>query len=89
MGIYEIGMRGWEIKGRSMRPERRMIAHTGSIFVARKCSACEQEKINYRTQINACGLCPHPRKPGKGLINTDEKSNAVSPAQQEQKKKSV
>ncbi len=56
MGIYEIGVRGWEIKGRSMRPEHRMIAHTGFIFVARKCSACEQEKINYRhrlTQINA------------------------------------
>ncbi|NQE06078.1 hypothetical protein C5S32_09435 [ANME-1 cluster archaeon GoMg1] len=40
-GIYEIGVRGWEIKGRSMRPEHRMIAHTGFIFVARKCSACE------------------------------------------------
>jgi tRNA (adenine57-N1/adenine58-N1)-methyltransferase len=38
MNIYEIGMRGWEIKGRSMRPEHRMIAHTGFIFVARKCS---------------------------------------------------
>ena len=38
MGIYEVGMREWEIKGRSMRPEHRMIAHTGFIFVARKCS---------------------------------------------------
>ncbi len=37
MGIYEVGMRGWEIKGRSMRPEHRMIAHSGFIFVARKC----------------------------------------------------
>ena len=43
MGIYEVGLREWEIKGRSMRPELRMIAHTGFIFVARKCSACEQE----------------------------------------------
>ncbi|MBC8522097.1 MAG: tRNA (adenine-N1)-methyltransferase [Methanomicrobia archaeon] len=39
MGIYEVGLRGWEIKGRSMRPEHRMIAHTGFIFVARKCSS--------------------------------------------------
>ncbi len=39
MGIYEVGMREWEIKGRSMRPEHKMIAHTGFIFVARKCSA--------------------------------------------------
>jgi tRNA (adenine57-N1/adenine58-N1)-methyltransferase len=38
MNIYEIGMRGWEIKGRSMRPEHRMIAHTGFILVARRCS---------------------------------------------------
>jgi tRNA (adenine57-N1/adenine58-N1)-methyltransferase len=38
MGIYELSMRGWEIKGRSMRPEHKMIAHTGFIFVARKCS---------------------------------------------------
>lgn len=36
MGIYEVSMRGWEIKGRSMRPEHKMIAHTGFIFVARK-----------------------------------------------------
>ncbi len=36
MSIYEVGMRGWEIKGRSMRPEHKMIAHTGFIFVARK-----------------------------------------------------
>jgi tRNA (adenine57-N1/adenine58-N1)-methyltransferase len=41
MGIYEVGLRGWEIKGRSMRPEHRMIAHTGFIFVARKCSPTE------------------------------------------------
>ena len=41
MGIYEVGLREWEIKGRSMRPEHRMIAHTGFIFVARKCSATE------------------------------------------------
>ena len=41
MGIYEVGMRGWEIKGRSMRPEFRMIAHTGFIFVARKCAPSE------------------------------------------------
>lgn len=40
MGIYEVGLREWEIKGRSMRPELRMIAHTGFIFVARKCSSC-------------------------------------------------
>jgi tRNA (adenine57-N1/adenine58-N1)-methyltransferase len=39
MGIYEVGLRGWEIKGRSMRPEHKMIAHTGFIFVARKCFA--------------------------------------------------
>ncbi|MCK4476093.1 MAG: hypothetical protein KAU16_05135 [Methanophagales archaeon] len=25
------------------------------------------------TQINARGLCPRPRKPGKGLIDTDDK----------------
>ena len=36
MGIYEFGMRSWEIKGRSMRPEQRMIAHTGFIMVVRK-----------------------------------------------------
>lgn len=36
MGIHELGMRGWEIKGKSMRPEQRMIAHTGFILVARK-----------------------------------------------------
>jgi tRNA (adenine57-N1/adenine58-N1)-methyltransferase len=41
MGIYEVSLRGWEIKGRSMRPEHRMIAHTGFIFVARKCSPAE------------------------------------------------
>jgi len=35
MGIYEVGIRGWEIKERSMRPEHKMIAHTGFIFVAR------------------------------------------------------
>ncbi|MCK4475881.1 MAG: tRNA (adenine-N1)-methyltransferase [Methanophagales archaeon] len=52
MGIYEVGLREWEIKGRSMRPELRMIAHTGFIFVARKCSACEQEN-KLLTQINA------------------------------------
>jgi tRNA (adenine57-N1/adenine58-N1)-methyltransferase len=38
MGIYEVGMRGWEVKGRSIRPEHRMVAHTGFVFVARKCS---------------------------------------------------
>ena len=37
-GIYEVSLREWEIKGRSMRPEHKMIAHTGFIFVARKCS---------------------------------------------------
>ena len=36
MDIYELAMRGWEIKGRSMRPEQRMIAHTGFMLVARK-----------------------------------------------------
>jgi len=41
MGIYELSMREWEIKGRSMRPEHKMIAHTGFIFVARKCSTTE------------------------------------------------
>ncbi len=40
-GIYEVGMRGWEVKGRSIRPEHRMVAHTGFIFVARKCSPAE------------------------------------------------
>lgn len=39
MGIYEVGLREWEIKDRSMRPEHKMIAHTGFIFVARKCTA--------------------------------------------------
>ena len=29
------------------------------------------------TQINACGLCPHSRKPGKGLINTDKMKRAT------------
>ncbi|MFZ2070649.1 MAG: tRNA (adenine-N1)-methyltransferase [Halobacteriota archaeon] len=38
MGIYEVGLREWEIKGRSMRPELKMVAHTGFIFVARRCS---------------------------------------------------
>jgi tRNA (adenine57-N1/adenine58-N1)-methyltransferase len=41
MSIHEIGMRGWEIKGRSIRPEHRMVAHTGFIFVARKCAPAE------------------------------------------------
>jgi len=41
MGIYEVGLREWEIKGRSMRPEHKMIAHTGFIFVARKCTTTE------------------------------------------------
>jgi tRNA (adenine57-N1/adenine58-N1)-methyltransferase len=36
MGIYEVALRGWEVKGRSMRPENRMVAHTGFIFIARK-----------------------------------------------------
>ncbi|MGC9443636.1 MAG: tRNA (adenine-N1)-methyltransferase [Candidatus Methanospirareceae archaeon] len=36
MGIYEMALRGWEVKGRSMRPENRMVAHTGFIFIARK-----------------------------------------------------
>ncbi len=35
-GVYEVGMREWEIKGRSMRPQHRAIVHTGFIFVARK-----------------------------------------------------
>ncbi|MHC1610709.1 MAG: tRNA (adenine-N1)-methyltransferase [Candidatus Methanospirareceae archaeon] len=38
-GIYEVGMRGWEVRGRSIRPEHRMIAHTGFILVARRCSS--------------------------------------------------
>ena len=29
------------------------------------------------TQINARGLCPRSRKPCKGLIDTDGRSNAV------------
>ncbi len=41
MSIYEVGMRGWEVKERSIRPEHRMVAHTGFIFVARKCSLTE------------------------------------------------
>jgi len=41
MGIYEVVMRGWEVKGRSIRPEHRMVAHTGFIFVARKSSPAE------------------------------------------------
>jgi tRNA (adenine57-N1/adenine58-N1)-methyltransferase len=36
MGIYEVALRGWEVKGRSIRPENRMVAHTGFIFIARK-----------------------------------------------------
>jgi tRNA (adenine57-N1/adenine58-N1)-methyltransferase len=36
MGIYEVIMRGWEIKGRSVRPEHRMVAHTGFMVVVRK-----------------------------------------------------
>ena len=35
-GIYEVALRGWEVKGRSIRPENRMVAHTGFIFIARK-----------------------------------------------------
>ncbi|MHC1635836.1 MAG: tRNA (adenine-N1)-methyltransferase [Candidatus Methanospirareceae archaeon] len=34
--IHEVMMRRWEIRGRSMRPEQRMVAHTGFILVARK-----------------------------------------------------
>jgi tRNA (adenine57-N1/adenine58-N1)-methyltransferase len=36
MGIFELALRGWAVKGRSMRPENRMVAHTGFIFIARK-----------------------------------------------------
>ncbi|HDN68610.1 MAG TPA: tRNA (adenine-N1)-methyltransferase [Methanomicrobia archaeon] len=42
-GIYEVGLREWEVKGRSIRPELRMVAHTGFIFVARKCSPTESK----------------------------------------------
>ena len=45
MGIYEVGLRGWEIKGRSMRPEHKMIAHTGFIFVARKCTPAAEKLL--------------------------------------------
>ncbi len=41
MGIYEVALRGWEVKGRSMRPENRMVAHTGFIFIARKFAPAE------------------------------------------------
>jgi tRNA (adenine57-N1/adenine58-N1)-methyltransferase len=41
MGIHELSMRGWEVKGRSIRPEHRMVAHTGFIFVARKFTAAD------------------------------------------------
>lgn len=36
MGIYEFGQRRWEIKGRSVRPELRMVAHTGFMVVVRR-----------------------------------------------------
>jgi tRNA A58 N-methylase Trm61 len=45
MGIYELNMRGGEIKGRNMRPEHKMIAHTGFIFVARKCSTTTRKLL--------------------------------------------
>ncbi len=35
-GVYEVGIREWEIRGRSMRPQHRAIVHTGFIFVARR-----------------------------------------------------
>lgn len=41
MGIHELSMRGWEVKGRSIRPEHRMVAHTGFIFVARRFTPAE------------------------------------------------
>ena len=41
MGIHEISMRGWEVKGRSIRPKHRMVAHTGFILVARKFTAAD------------------------------------------------
>jgi tRNA (adenine57-N1/adenine58-N1)-methyltransferase len=41
MGIHELSMRGWEVKGRSIRPEHRMVAHTGFILVARKFTAAD------------------------------------------------
>ncbi|MBN1761755.1 MAG: tRNA (adenine-N1)-methyltransferase [Methanomicrobia archaeon] len=41
IGIHELSMRGWEVKGRSIRPEHRMVAHTGFILVARKFTAAD------------------------------------------------
>lgn len=41
MGIHELSMRGWEVKGRSIRPEHRMVAHTGFILVARRFTAAD------------------------------------------------
>ena len=39
MMTFEMLMREWAVEGRSVRPEHRMIGHTGFITVARKVSA--------------------------------------------------
>ena len=36
METFETIMRGWTIEGRSVRPDHRMVGHTGFITVARK-----------------------------------------------------
>jgi tRNA (adenine57-N1/adenine58-N1)-methyltransferase len=41
MMTFEMLMREWAIEGRSVRPEHRMIGHTGFITVARKVSPQE------------------------------------------------
>ncbi len=37
-GVYEVLMRPWRIERRVLRPELRMVAHTGFIYVARRVS---------------------------------------------------
>jgi len=51
-----------------------------------------EQKINYRHRLTLRELCPHHRKPGKGLINADKMKRAM-PVKiallAQQKKKSV
>ena len=40
-GIHEVAVRTWEVGQRSIRPEHRMVAHTGFLLAARRLSDAE------------------------------------------------
>jgi len=49
MGIYEFLQRKWKKSGLSLRPEDRMVAHTGFIILIRKLkSSCKRNKKDFR-----------------------------------------